>query len=398
MAGTAFVNANVYTPTRIINDGVVTVNDKKIGKVGKRGEFDLKGMKLIDVKGHYLVPGFVDLHVHGGGGGDFADGMSAAVSSAARYHCACGTTTMFASTGTYALEKILKALKVLRGFVGKDIKGLACIPGVHVEGPFLTKREPGCHDIDLFLDPVPKHTNKMMKYARIIKRMTLAVEEKGAMRFIRELSRKGILVSIGHSAATYEEVARAIEAGASHVTHLWSSMSTVTRRDAKRFAGVLEAALEREDLTAEIIADGKHLPTSLIRLACKCKGPQKLAIVSDSMRAAGLPEGKLYEVCGRMALYEDGVGYTPDKKAFASSVISLDVAVRHMVQTVGISLMDTLRMATLTPAQIMGIDDAKGSIAAGKDADLVVLHKTTLKVLCVIARGQKVTRGRSLFA
>jgi len=387
---TAFINANVYTPTRIINDGVVVIGGRKVEKVGKRGQFNLKGMKSVDVKGHYLVPGFVDLHVHGGGGGDFVDGALSAVKAAARYHCGCGTTTMFASTSTHKFDKILKALKVLRKAVRKDIKGMAWIPGVHVEGPFLTKREPGCHNIELLLDPVPRNTGRVMKYADIISRVTLAPEEKGAMRFIRELSRKGIVVSVGHSAATYEEVARAAQAGATHVTHLWSSMSTVTRKDAKRFSGVLEAALERDDLTAEIIADGKHLPTSLMRLAYKCKGPEKLAIVTDSMRALGLPEGRMYEVCGQMALYEDGVGYTPDRKAFASSVISLDMAVRHMVQTVGVSLMDALRMATLTPAEIMRIDDTKGSIAPGREADLVVLHKTSLKPVCVVARGKKV--------
>jgi N-acetylglucosamine-6-phosphate deacetylase len=233
-----------------------------------------------------------------------------------------------------------------------------------------------------------------MRYADIIKRVTIAPEEPGAMAFIRQLSARGIVASIGHSTATYEQVARAVEAGASHVTHLYSAMSTVTRVEAKRYAGVLEAALERDDLTTEVIADGKHLPTSLLRLAFKCKGPEKLILVSDSTRALGMPEGKLYELCGQMALHEDGVGYTPDKKAFAGSVITMAVAVRHMVQTVGVSLRDVLTMASLTPAKIMGIESSKGSLQAGKDADLVILHRTSLSPIYVMAMGQQAVDRR----
>ena len=390
----AFVNAEVYTPNRVINSGQVIVRGKRITHVGRAGEFNLKGAEVIDVKGHYLAPGFVDTHVHGGGGGDFIDGTLAAVKAAAGQHLLAGTTTLYPSTTTHRMENILRALKVLRGVVGKNIKGMAFIPGVHVEGPFLTKSEPGCHNLKLLLDPVPPHTTQIMQYADIIKRMTLAPEDPGAMDFIRELTAKGIMVSIGHSAATYEQVALAIEAGATHVTHLYNAMSTIKRVNAKRYAGVLEAALEREDLTTEIIADGKHLPTCLLRIAFKCKGPEKLILISDCMRALGLPEGKLYEVCGQMALYEDGVGYTPDKQAFASSAIPMCEAVRHMVQTVGVSLKDVLTMASLTPAKLMGIDSFKGSLASGKDADLLILDRASLRPVYVMAMGQQAVDRR----
>jgi len=397
MKYTAFINAEVYTPTRIINKGVVLVRGKKIAAVGRKDELDLKGAKIVNVKGHYLAPGFIDMHTHGGGGGDFIDGTLSAVARAARHHCRHGTTALFAATSTYPLRKILKALQTLRRAMRKDIRGAAAIEGVHLEGPFLAKGEPGAQNAELILNPTPKNTAPIMKHADILRIVTLAPEAKGGLRFIERLADKGILVSIGHSSATYEQVARAIEAGARHVTHLWSAMSTVRRVEAKRYAGVLEAALERDDLTTEIIADGKHLPTSLMRLAYKVKGPEKLVLVSDCMRAGGLPEGKVYEVGGQKALYEDGVGYTLDRKSFASSVISLDFAVRHLVQTVGISLMDALTMASLTPARITGIEKSRGSIAPGKIADLVILQKATLKPVFVMARGQKVAdTGRFL--
>jgi N-acetylglucosamine-6-phosphate deacetylase len=389
----AFINADIYTPRRIVNNGVVTVKGKKITGVGTKGEFDLKGAGIVDVRGHYLVPGFVDIHVHGGGGSDFIDGTLSAVKAAARHHCGRGTTTLLAATSTYPLNGILKALATLRKALRRDIRGAAAIEGAHLEGPFLGKREPGAQNAELILEPTPKNTKPVMEYADILKIVTLAPEANGALKFIRRLAAMGICVSIGHSGATYEEVAQAVEAGARHVTHLWSAMSTVKRVEARRFAGVLEAALERDDLTTEIIADGRHLPTSLMRLAYKAKGPEKLVLVSDAMRAAGMPEGTTYEIGGegQLALYEDGVGYTLDKKSFASSAISLDKAVRHLVQTVGISLMDTLTMASLTPARIAGVDDRKGSIAAGKDADLVILHRSSLEPVFVMARGQTVT-------
>lgn len=388
MKTTAFVNAEVYTPRRIINGGTVIVRGRKILHVGPKGECDLAGAAIVDVRGDYLVPGFVDIHVHGGGGGDFIDARPSAVRAAARAHLLHGTTTLYASTSTNTMEQTLAALKVLRGFVGKVIPGLAFIPGVHMEGLFLTKAQPGCHNTELILAPLPRNTRPVMRFADIISRMTLAPEELGAIAFIRQLAGRGVNVAVGHSMATYAQVAEAAEAGASHVTHLYSAMSTVTRIQAKRHAGVLEAALEREDLTTEIIADGRHLPTSLMRLAYKCKGPENLCLVSDSMRALDMPEGRLYEVCGMKALYEDGVGYTPDKKAFASSVISMDAAVRHVVSTVGISLRDALTMASLTPARIMGIQQAKGQLRAGADADLIILRHGDLMPIYVMAMGR----------
>jgi len=385
---------DVYTPERIISPGMVAIADGRITFCGKAEQ--IGNVPHIDASGKIITSGFVDIHVHGGGGGDFIDGTKDAIRRALHHHVCCGTTSLLATTSTTTMPKAFAAFEAISGMMGNEETDAEII-GIHMEGPYFARPEPGCHVVDLIHEPTdPEEIARVLSYARYIKRVTLAPEINGALDLIRQLVRRGIIVSGGHSTATYEEVRLACEAGMTHLTHHWSAMSGVRRIEAKRFAGMVEAGLICDDLTTEVIADGRHLPTSLLRLAYKCKGAHRLCLISDAMRAAGLPEG-VYEVCEMQAVVTDGVAVTMDRKAFASSIITLDQAVRHMVMSVGVSLPDALRMASLTPAEVIGVQHRKGSLAAGKDADILILNREHLTVEQVFRSGKRVA-VRSLSA
>jgi N-acetylglucosamine-6-phosphate deacetylase len=378
---------DVYTPERIISPGMVAIAGGRIVACEKMERVDK--VPCIDATGKIVARGFVDIHIHGGGGGDFIDGNEEAIRRVLQHHASRGTTALVATTSTAPMPKIFKAFDAIAGLMGHEEAG-AEILGIHMEGPYFAKPEPGCHVAELIHDPTdPEEIARVLSYARHLKRVTLAPEINGALALIRELAQRDVTISGGHSAATYREVRLGREAGMTHLTHHWSAMSGVRRVEAKRFSGMVEAGLVCDDLTTEVIADGRHLPTSLLRLAYKCKGAGKLCLISDSMRAAGLPEG-VYEVCEMQAVVVDGVALTMDRTCFASSIITVDQAVRHMVMSAGISLADALRMASLTPAEVIGIQHRKGSLAVGKDADILILNRENLTVEQVFRRGQRI--------
>ncbi len=387
MSRKAVTGGDVYTPRRIVPGAAVLIDGQKI--VGVVDGADVPDdFERVDAAGKVVAPGFVDTHIHGGGGGDFMDGTPEAVEQAVKLHALHGTTSLLATTATAPMEKIFRAFDNVREMIGK-VPGGAEILGIHMEGPYFAKPEPGCHDADLIHEPVSAEVDRIMEYAGLIRRVTVAPEIDGALDLIALLAANGIVASGGHSQANYRETRLGVEAGMTHLTHHWSAMAGVHRVEAKRYSGMIEAGIACDDLTTEVIADGKHLPTSLLRLAYKCKGREGLCLISDSMRAAGMPEGR-YEVCELEAIVEGGVAYTLDRKAFASSVITMDKAVQHMARVVGTSLLDTLYMATLSPARIIGVDDRKGSLEAGKDADVILLDPVTLAVEKVFLKGAEI--------
>ena len=383
----AFTGGDIYTPDRIIRSGVLLVAEGKIAAVGGPELAVPKGAARTDCAGRILAPGFVDLHIHGGGGGDFMDATPEALAQILAHHAAHGTTSLLATTTTAPMEKIWRAFAAIRAALKAPPPG-AEILGNHMEGPFFAVPEPGCHIAALIHDPTEAEVAELLENLDVLKRITLAPERPGALAAIRQLAQAGVLVSGGHTDGYYSDVRRAAEAGMRHITHLWSSMTMTRRIEAKRFAGVVEATLVSDDLTTEVISDGWHLPSSLVRLAYKCKGPEKLCLISDAMRASGMPPG-VYEVCGLDALVETGVAVTLDRKGFASSIITLDQAVQHTARTVGLALLETLRMASATPARIIGVSDRKGLLAPGRDADLVLLDPATLAVAGVWTKGKK---------
>ena len=386
----AIVNGTVYTPTRIIPDGIVLIEGERILAVGAPTQVSLPEQAVrVDAAGGIICPGLVDIHVHGGDGADCTDGTVEAVRAVARRHLRAGTTGLLATTASAPLPDIWRAFEAIKEVMHRPQAGEARVLGIHMEGPFLSLVQRGAHAPELLRMPNEAERETLYSYIGDLLRLTIAPEREGALEIISHLSRRGVLVCGGHSDALYEQTCVAMNAGMRHITHLWSAMSTVRRIGPKRHAGMLEAALVEEGLTAEIIADGYHLPSSLMRLAYRMKGPEKLCLVSDAMRASGMGPGE-YEVAGLKALVEEGAGVaiTADRTAFAGSISTMLQCLQQMVLVVGVSLREGLQMATETPARILGVADRVGRLAPGCYADLLLLDRATLEARWVMLGGE----------
>ena len=381
-------HGHVITPLRVLPDASVVIRDQKIEAIIPAGEPLPENVEIVDVKGSYICPGFVDMHVHGGGGADLMDGEVDAVIRMAESHAKGGTTSIVPTTTCSSLDDIFLALKNVQAAKNIKSKG-AKILGIHLEGPYLSPLEKGAQDPRYIRIPSREEYLKILDYSADILTMTVAPEIEGALELGKELCRRGIIPSIGHTDATYDQVILAIEAGFKHFTHLYSSMPSVRRINMSRVAGVVEAGYLAKELTVEVIADGKHLPPALLKLVYMIKGPDRTALVTDAMRAAGMPEGESIlggRRDGLRVVVEDGVAKLPDRSAFAGSVSLTSRLVKNMVQLAEIPIKDAVRMASLTPATILGLSDRLGMIAYGRDADLVVLN-SDLSVRMTIVEG-----------
>lgn len=346
--------------------------------------------EIIDAGGLYLAPGFIDIHSHGGGDADFMDGTAEAYLQAAELHARYGTTTIVPTGMSGTAEETLTMLAVFHEAQRKNTLG-ADMPGLHLEGPYFSMEQRGAQDPRFVRPPDPEEYLQILRAGSSILRWSAAPELPGALEFGRELSRRGILAAIGHSNADYEQVKEALEAGYSHITHLYSCMSTVHRKNAYRYAGIVESAYLLDDLTVEIIADGVHLPKPLLEFVYRFKGPDKTALVTDSMRSAGMPEGLSIlgsRANGQQVLLEDGVAKLMDRSAFAGSVATMDRLVRNMIHMAGASVTDAIKMSTATPARIMRLED-RGKLEAGLRADLVLFDEE-IRVKRTIIAGKTV--------
>lgn len=370
------VNGRVITDEAIIPNGSILLKDGKIVAIDEK-DMEVSDAMTIDAKGQYISPGFIDIHVHGGGGFDFMDGSEDAFLQIAALHAQYGTTSMVPTTLTSDKEGILQTLALYESAHAKNTRGAQFL-GMHLEGPYFAMNQRGAQDPRYIRNPDPEEYQDILNRSSVVKRWSAAPELPGAITFGKYLKSKGILPAIAHTDAIYEEVAEAYENGYSLVTHLYSGMSGVTRRNAYRYAGVIESAFAIDELDVEIIADGVHLPPVLLKLVYKIKGPDKIALITDAMRAAGMPPGE--SVLGNLhsginVIVEDGVAKLRDRSAFAGSVATADRLVRTMTQQGGVSLKDAVKMMTLTPARIMGREQQKGSIALGKDADIILFDE-----------------------
>ena len=369
-------NGRIITPYRIIPHGTVLITGETITDVTE-GDIEVPGAMEIDAGGRYIAPGFIDIHIHGGGGHDFMDNSVEAFLEIAKTHAQFGTTAMFPTTLTSAKEDMLTTLEIHDQASKENVDG-AQFMGIHLEGPYFAMNQRGAQDPRYIRDPDPKEYEYMISRSTAIKRWSAAPELKGAILFGRYLKSKGILAALAHTDAVYEEVVEAFENGYTLATHLYSGMSGVTRRNAFRYAGVIESAFILDEMYVEIIADGIHLPPPLLKLVYKIKGPDKIALITDAMRATGMPPGD--SIIGNLhtglkVIVEDGVAKLPDRSSFAGSVATADRLVRTMITMADVSLIDAVRMITHTPASIMKISDKKGSLVAGKDADIVIFDE-----------------------
>ena len=370
------INGKIITPYRVINGGVVCVENGTICEVSDH-HVDFPDTEVIDARGHYVSPGFIDLHTHGAGNCDFMDGTVEAFLKIAETHAQHGTTGLYATTVASTNEELFKTYAVYRQAKETNINGAAFL-GFHLEGPYFAMGQKGAQDAKFIRNPHPDDYLEILDAVDSISRWSVAPELEGSKAFAETLAAHGILPAIAHSDAVYEEVLAAFDWGFRHITHLFSATSGITRRNCFRYAGINEAAYLIDGMTVEIIADGVHLPESLLKLIYKIKGPGKIALITDSMRAAGMPEGK--SIIGSLAngqevLIEDGVAKMPDRTCFAGSVATANRLVRTMLSLAGTPLPETIQMMTSTPAHIMGINRTKGSLAKGKDADVVIFDK-----------------------
>jgi N-acetylglucosamine-6-phosphate deacetylase len=385
--------------TLVLEDGLLTggwllVRGPQIQALGTGPRPGIAAESVVELVGDYLAPGFVDLHVHGGAGHDFMDGTEEAFRTVCRAHARHGTTSLLPTTTVARHDQHLAFLDVCRRLTGRDTDG-ARVLGAHFYGPYFAPEARGCHPGAPVRPPRDEEYRQYLDFG-CIARATVAPELPGAEAFVRACRARGIGCNAGHSYATFEQMEAAIGWGVTHVDHLFCAMSDRARlRQEQTYpmrGGVMEATLTFDELTTEVIADGKHLTAALLRLARKVKGPDRLALVTDCNRALDLPDGPYVFGPldgGEPILRKDGVGVMPAGKALASGVVGMDECVRTFHRLTGAPLAETVRMASLTPARIAGFDRELGSLAPGKRADLLVLDRD-LGVRQVYAGGTRI--------
>lgn len=386
-----FSGGTIIAPEKQLHKDIVVENGL-IKEIREQGEVK-NGEELIDCRGLFVGPGLIDIHVHGGAGNDFITTDSEEIISGVQYHLSQGTTSIAPTALSVPFEELGTSIKAAMLAAKKSD---ANILGYHIEGIYLDHQFRGGHLAEYLHNPDPKEYEPLIdKYGGFISEWTLAPELPGAIELIKACKKAGIVTSVGHSQATYEQMMRAIENGLSHSTHFACVMGTLRftalrESGGKGFAlGVLETILLDDRLTTEVIADGFHLHKGIIDLALKCKGIDRVALVSDSMKGVGLPDGK-YSIGGQDCIVEGGIALIKDRpEIIASSVTPLIGMLRYSHNNFGLSLADAWTMASLTPAKIIGFEKQKGSLSVGKDADILLLDKD-LNIKNVYVKGKKI--------
>ncbi|MFG1862189.1 N-acetylglucosamine-6-phosphate deacetylase [Microbispora bryophytorum] len=369
-------DARVVTPDGV-HDGWLTIEDGRITHIG-RGQAPRDGLGL---GGRTVVPGFVDIHTHGGAGGSFPDGDPETAATAAALHLSRGSTTLMASLVTAAPDTLTRAASALA-----DLCEQGLLAGIHFEGPYIARSRCGAHEPTLLREPDVAEFRALVKAGRgHVRMLTIAPELPNALDVIRDAATEGVAAALGHSDATYEQTIEGIDAGATVATHLYNAMPPLGHRA----PGPIAALLQDERVTVELINDGVHVHPAMLRLAMHAAGAGRTALVTDAMAATGMGDGR-YPLGPMTVDVVDGVARlasdAPGGGPIAGSTLTMDVAFRRTVREAGRSPVDAALMASLTPARVLGLDGEIGSITVGKYADLVVLDDD-LRVGGVMKRG-----------
>jgi len=365
-------NGRVILPHRIVTDKAVVVEGKKIVGIVEADSLGAEAEK-IDVGGRYITPGLIDIHTHGALNHTFNEPEAEAFATITVENVRRGVTSLLATMAAAPIPDLVKCLEFSRRWIHEPHEGSQVL-GVHLEGPYFSMAQKGAQDPENIRPPDDGTPDVLLKHHDVIKIMTYAPELPGALELTARLTKLGIVPAAGHSSAEDKDVLAAMRVGLRHIVHIWSGQSSTVREGPWRKPGLLEASLVFEGLTVEMISDNKHLPPILMKLAYKCIGADRLCIISDATNGAGMPEGARFRMGGMEYEVHDGVGMMLDRTAFAGSTTLVNQMVPILIDAVGIPLVEAVRMATLTPARVIGFDDCKGSLEAGKDADLAVFE------------------------
>lgn len=375
----AINNCKLIAKDGILENMAVIFDEKIIDIVPESSMSGYRPGEVIDGKGNYLSPGFIDIHIHGCFGEDVMDAGEDTLYNISRTVAGTGVTAFLATTMTMDMDRIRKALHNIRNSIGKT-EG-AEILGCHLEGPFISRIFKGAQDEKYIVNP---RFSEIEEFKDIIKIITLAPENEGSIEFIKECKKHGILVSIGHSNASYEEAMEAINAGAGHITHTYNAMTPLHHRN----PGIVGAAM-LSDASCELIVDNVHVHPAAQKILLKMKGNDKVILITDAMRACLMEEG-LYDLGGQKVTVRNNEARLSNG-ALAGSVLTIDRAIRNFIHNHGIALQEVVRMVSLNPAAAIGIDDKKGSIEKGKDADMVLFNEG-IEVCETIVKGKTVHR------
>lgn len=385
---TQIINGQILTPQGWLKDGSVLISDGRILEV-TNSDLAVIGATIIDAKGMNIVPGFVAMNVHGGGGYDFKESTEEAFHSAVNAHMKHGATCIFPTLGPLPVSDIQKGVALC-----EQVMAEKCSPilGLQVEGPYLNPKMAGSLLSDALKNPDPEEYISLLNSTTCIKRWDASPELPGALDFARYIRSKGILAAISHTEAEFDDIKAAYEAGFTHAAHFYNAMPGFHKRREYKYEGTVESVFLVDDMTVEVIADGRHLPSTILRLVYKLKGVENTCLTTDALAYAA-NEGK--PIDDPRIIIEDGVCKLADHSSLVGSIATMDVLVRTMAQKAGVPLADAVRMASETPARLMGVSDRKGSLQRGKDADIVILDRK-LNVRSVWSMGHLVEGTNTL--
>lgn len=387
----AIVNSRIVTPDGVVENKTVFFEEKIVKIADSRADI-APGVEIIDANNGYLLPGFVDIHVHGGGSYDFLDEAPEAIDTVTGTHARHGTTSLLATTLTCPDDILARGIEAIGNAIVSPSSGGSEILGIHLEGPYFSAASKGAQAItEQKLPSVDELENWRKLSKNHIVRIDAAPELPEMDILASWADEHGILASIGHSSANAETAIEYLDKGFTHITHLYCSTTTEHKEGQVVHAGIVEAAYLCDGFTVELIGDGKHIPRETMLLCFKIKGADRTAVITDAMRAAGTDDessilGELKT--GTPVIVEDGVAKLRDRSSFAGSVATMDTCF-HTLLRYGVPLVDAVKSCTLTPARIIGFDGRKGSVEPGKDADILI-YDSNFNLEKVYVRGYEV--------
>ncbi|MCD9024867.1 N-acetylglucosamine-6-phosphate deacetylase [Cohnella silvisoli] len=380
------VNAKIITPSGVLKNGSIRVKAGIITAIGNGTDSPVHSdIETIDANGSWVIPGFIDVHVHGGAGHDFMDAGTEGLAAITKFHASHGTTRMLATTLTASRDDLTAAIDRVSSFMSTSMP-YAQIIGVHLEGPFVNVKWKGAQNPAYILPPqIEWLEDWVARFPGIIKIQTLAPETEGALDYIEKLALNGIVPSCGHTDATYEQIIAAADRGLRHAVHTFNAMTPLHHRQ----PGTVGAVLTDDRIIGEVIADGHHVHPAGIKLLTKAKGTNNVILVTDAMAAAGMPDGD-YDIGGLPVHMSCGVARLKEGGSLAGSTLTMISAVQYLVREIGVTLEEASRMASANPARQLGIDDVTGTLEAGKAADFLLLD-SSLELQTIWVGGRKLT-------